>query len=59
MEEYDLLLTQGKNIIKKVDVSKILVNTKYRIDINENDRGIWITDVVKASEEIIELINKK
>ena len=42
--------------ISKVDISKILVNTKYRLPVNKFDVAVHVVDIPLASQKILDLI---
>ena len=45
--------------IEKVDISRILVNNKYRLPVTEFDTAVYVVDIPKASQLILDLINTK
>lgn len=45
--------------IEKIDISKIMVENTYRTKLSENDKAIYLVDIPKASQIILDLINKE
>lgn len=45
--------------MNQLDISRILVNNKYRLDVGKFDSAVYVVDIPKVSKLILEEINNK